>query len=71
VENFKKEPHANVYQWEYTGGDNQQWSLTPTPDKFLLIAARHSGLYLDCTPEGAIQVESGSQPPAWSIRPAR
>ncbi len=38
---------ANICQWEYVNGQNQQWSIEPLENGRFRIVARHSGKVLD------------------------
>lgn len=38
---------SNVYQWEYTGADTQQWYFTENADGSYLISNKASGCFLD------------------------
>ena len=62
---------SEVHQWEYKGGDNQQWAISKEGD-YHRFAARHSGLFLDCTDEliavQSLKKEKDSQ--LWKLLPA-
>ena len=47
VSDVSTNPSANVHQWDYVGGENQQWILDSTGDGYYTITAVHSGLCLD------------------------
>ena len=47
VSDVSTNPSANVHQWDYVGGANQQWILDSTGDGYYTITAVHSGLCLD------------------------
>lgn len=61
---------AKVHQWEYKGGDNQQWAISKEGDHHRM-AARHSGFFLDCAQDlTAVQSDKekrGSQ--LWTLLP--
>ncbi len=38
---------ANVHQWDYVGGNNQQWEIEQVEPGFYKLLARHSGKCLD------------------------
>ena len=38
---------ALIQQWDYIGGDNQNWQLVPAESGYFRIAAKHSGKVLD------------------------
>jgi alpha-amylase len=38
---------ANIYQWGYGGGSNQQWKIEPLGNGYYRIVARHSGKCVD------------------------
>jgi tetratricopeptide (TPR) repeat protein len=48
---------ANIIQYDYWGGDNQQWKLEPVKDGYSRIIARHSNKCLDV---GGMGKESGA-----------
>ena len=39
--------NANVQQWDFTGGENQQWQLEDMGDGYYRLLARHSGKCLE------------------------
>ena len=47
VSDVSMEDGANVHQWDYVGGANQQWELTYISDNLYLIKSVNSGKYLD------------------------
>src|SRR5690606_17849277 len=47
VAEVSKAPAANVQQWGYGGGANQQWNLINTGTGYYKIQAKHSGQMLD------------------------
>jgi hypothetical protein len=38
---------TNVHQWDWLGGNNQKWILTPQADGSYQITSKHSGKCLD------------------------
>ena len=65
--------NAQVVQYEYNGGWNQQWKITTTSDGKYKIQNRWSGLYLgvlnNSTNDGAsiVQVSDESSSSEWFI----
>ncbi len=47
VAGLSTENGANIYQWEYVGGDNQMWKFVHAGDGYYTIACKRSGKYLD------------------------
>jgi|GEM_PF-5425017 len=48
VEDESKKNGANVYQWDYHGGENQQWKVIETSDKKgMILQSVNSGKCLD------------------------
>lgn len=47
VANVSTSPGANIHQWGYGGGANQQWNLINTGNGYYKIQSRHSGHMLD------------------------
>jgi beta-glucanase (GH16 family) len=47
VDGISTAPAANVLQWNYVGGANQQWNLINTNNGYYKIQAKHSGHMLD------------------------
>ncbi|MBI9064010.1 MAG: RICIN domain-containing protein [Marinilabiliaceae bacterium] len=47
VAGISNDDGANIYQWEYVNGQNQQWSIEPVESGKFRIIARHSGKVLD------------------------
>lgn len=47
VEYASTDDGANVHQWEYSGGENQQWFLTDRGNGYYTLQAVHSGKVLD------------------------
>ena len=46
VSGISKNNGANVHQWEYVGGANQHWQITPVGNGYYTLKAKHSGLAL-------------------------
>ncbi|WP_197076778.1 RICIN domain-containing protein [Hymenobacter terrenus] len=68
---------ANVQQWEYTGGLNQQWEITPVANGYYKIIGVSSGKSLDITGAGlndganvAQWTYAGTDNQLWRIEPA-
>jgi tetratricopeptide (TPR) repeat protein len=57
VSSISKEKGANIIQYDYWGGDNQQWKLEPVKDGYSRIIAKHSNKCLDV---GGMSMESGA-----------
>ena len=70
---FSQNENAQVVQYEYNGGWNQQWKITTTSDGKYKIQNRWSGLYLgvlnNSTNDGAsiVQVSDESSSSEWFI----
>ncbi|MGQ1787400.1 RICIN domain-containing protein [Saccharicrinis sp. GN24d3] len=47
VSGISHDDGANIYQWEYVGQENQQWSIEQIENGKYRIVARHSGKVLD------------------------
>jgi pectate lyase C len=47
VHNFCTDPGCLIYQWDYWGGDNQQWQITSVSDGYFKIVSRHNNLPID------------------------
>jgi hypothetical protein len=47
VEGASTSDGANVHQWAYGGGENQQWDIVENEDGTYRLLARHSGKALD------------------------
>ncbi|MFC1504057.1 PKD domain-containing protein [Spirochaetota bacterium] len=58
VETHSTAEGANVIQYTYGGGENQQWILESTGDGYYVITAQHSGLCMDVA--GASQVDGAN-----------
>lgn len=44
---WSRDDGANVIQYDFHGGDNQQWMFVQAPDNYYFIFSKHSGKCLD------------------------
>lgn len=62
------EDGAKVGQWDYVGGDNQQWQFKPVGEGYFEIIARHSGKLLGATGASVEQqTGTGEDSQRWSF----
>jgi hypothetical protein len=47
VSDWRKDDTANVQQYAYHGGENQQWTIVQAVEDYYFIFAKHSGKCLD------------------------
>lgn len=47
VENASQDDGANIIQWDYLGGENQQWDVTNLGNGYYSIRAAHTGKSID------------------------
>ncbi len=65
---------ANVQQWTYGGGSNQQWKVTDVGGGYYKLTAKHSGKCLDVNASGTTDgtnvqqwTDNGTDAQKWSI----
>ncbi len=63
VEMAGTEDGTRIHQWEYVGGENQQWTLVPNTAGSCKIKARSSGKCLDVVD---MSQEEGARLQIWS-----
>jgi hypothetical protein len=51
VADERKDDTANVFQYSFHGGENQQWTIVKASEGFYFIFAKHSGKCLDVADE--------------------
>lgn len=47
VSDWRKDDTANVFQYSFHGGENQQWTIVKADEGYYFIFAKHSGKCLD------------------------
>ncbi len=62
VKGISKDKGANIIQYDYWGGENQQWRFEPVGDGYYCIIAKHSGKCLDV---GGMSKDNGANILQW------